>query len=251
MLSAEPWTVRGCGYPDLLATGENCQGDNLHDRQHPHELFMELAASYDRPIGRGFRWQIYGGAAGEPALGPAAFPHRAAAYPNPVAPIGHHWLDSTHITDGVITSGVFTSRWKLEASVFNGREPDEQRTDVDVGPMDSYSGRLSFAPSASMTVQVSAGHLEEAEPGVGSLPRTSINRATASLSWVRALSRGTLATTLAYGVNAQDTLTPIGIVPQTSHAVLAEGSLSAGERTTWFGRIEGSSRGCSGLSITS
>lgn len=238
MLSAEPWTVPGCGYPDLLATGENCDGDNVHDRQHPHDLFMELAASYDMPIGDRLRWQVYGGAAGEPALGPAAFPHRASAFPNPIAPIAHHWLDSSHISYGVITTGVFTSHWKVEGSVFNGREPDEQRTDFDFAPMDSYSGRISFAPSSSLTVQISTGHLEEAEPGIGSLPRTDVNRATASLSYARMLSRGLLATTIAYGVNAQDTRTPTGLVPQTSHAILAEGSFVPSERMTWYGRVE-------------
>ena len=96
MLSLEPWTIPGCGYPDLLATGETCDGDTIHDRQHPHDLVMELAAEYDRPIGRGLRWQIYGGPAGEPALGPSGFPHRPSAAPNPIAPIGHHcWTPRT------------------------------------------------------------------------------------------------------------------------------------------------------------
>src|SRR5215207_2555628 len=50
MASIEPATVGGCGYPDLLATGELCDGDSIHDRQHPHDFFMELAGEYDRPI---------------------------------------------------------------------------------------------------------------------------------------------------------------------------------------------------------
>ena len=106
MLSLEPWTIRGCGYPDLLATGETCDGDTIHDRQHPHDLFMELALEYERPLSGGLRWFAYGGPAGEPALGPVAFPHRVSALANPIAPIAHHWLDATHITFGVITTGV-------------------------------------------------------------------------------------------------------------------------------------------------
>ena len=50
MFSAEPWTVGGCGYPDLLASGERCNGEAIHDRQHPHDLMMELAAQYDAPL---------------------------------------------------------------------------------------------------------------------------------------------------------------------------------------------------------
>jgi hypothetical protein len=124
MLSAEPASIAGCGYPDLLATGEVCEGHTIHDRQHPHDLFMELAVDYNAPIARDIRWQVYGGPAGEPALGPVAYPHRVSAIPNPLAPISHHWLDSTHITFGVVTGGIYGRTWKAETSVFNGRERD-------------------------------------------------------------------------------------------------------------------------------
>ena len=133
MGSLEPWTIPGCGSLNLLATGEMCRGDTIHDRQHPHDLFMELAADYDRPLRGAIRWQIYGGLAGEPALGPPGFPHRLSALVNPVAPVAHHWLDSTHITFGLVTTGVYGARWKAEMSAFNGREPDENRADLDLG----------------------------------------------------------------------------------------------------------------------
>ena len=106
MVSLEPWTIPGCGYPDLLATGEICRGDTIHDRQHPHDLFVEVAVEYDRPLTQSLRWQVYGGPAGEPALGPPGFPHRLSAFPNPIAPISHHWLDATHISFGVVTAAV-------------------------------------------------------------------------------------------------------------------------------------------------
>jgi hypothetical protein len=125
MVSFEPWTIGGCGYPNLLATGEVCEGETIHDRQHPHDLFMELAAQYKRPLGKGLRLELYGGPVGEPALGPVAFMHRVSGLPNPIAPMTHHWFDSTHITFGVVTAGLYAPRWKVEGSVFNGREPDE------------------------------------------------------------------------------------------------------------------------------
>ena len=179
MLSLEPWTIRGCGYPDLLASGEVCQGAAIHDRQHPHDLFMELAATYDRPLVGDVRLQLYGGPVGEPALGPTAFPHRISAMPSPLAPITHHWFDATHITFGVVTGGVYGKRWKAETSVFNGREPDENRTNIDFSALDSYSGRVWFLPTNRWALQLSAGHLTEAEASHDDGSRIDVNRITA------------------------------------------------------------------------
>jgi len=200
MVSLEAWTIPGCGYPDLLATGETCDGDSIHDRQHPHDLFMELAVEYTRPIRSSLQFQVYGGPAGEPALGPVAFPHRASAMANPIAPIGHHWLDATHITYGVVTGAVYGPRWKAEVSLFNGREPDEDRTDLDLAALKSYSGRVSFLPSAALAIQVSAGHLADAEALHGAGPRYDVERVTASATYHRRGSGNALwATMLAWG----------------------------------------------------
>jgi hypothetical protein len=163
MASLEPWSVTDCGFLNFLATGESCEGDSIHDRQHPHDLVMEAALEYERPIRGDLRWHVYGGVAGEPALGPAAFPHRLSSIANPVAPITHHWLDATHISFGVVTAGVSARRWRAEVSAFNGREPDEQRADVDWGALDSVSARLSLMPTERLMIQVSGGHLREAE----------------------------------------------------------------------------------------
>ena len=231
MVSLEPWTIPGCGYPDLLATGETCDGDSIHDRQHPHDLFMELAIEYSRPLTPSIGVQLYGGPAGEPALGPVAFPHRASAMANPVAPIGHHWLDATHITYGVATAALYGSRWKAEASVFNGREPDENRLDLDLAPLTSYSGRLSFLPTASVALQVSGGHLADAEAAHGFGPRHDVARVTASATYHRrGTGNGLWATMLAWGMNDE----PTG----TSHSLLLETSASGDGLNTWFGRFE-------------
>ena len=239
MVSLEPWTISGCGYPSLLATGEVCQRDTIHDRQHPHDLFMEVAAEYDRPLTQSVRWQVYGGPAGEPAIGPPAFPHRPSAFPNPIAPISHHWLDSTHITFGVVTTGIYGRRWKAETSVFNAREPDDVRTDFDLGRLDSIAARLSLAPTDSLAIQVSAGHLKEAEANPGSLPRTDVDRVTASAIYHRRFGAGNFwATTLAYGRNSELSIIPGGLIDQTSHGVLLDSSAMVGGSDTWFGRIE-------------
>ncbi len=240
MLSAEPWTIGGCGYPDLLATGEVCDGDTIHDRQHPHDLFMELAMTYERPISTRLRVHGYAALAGEPALGPPGFPHRASAMSNPISPIGHHWLDATHIAFGVLTAGVSGSRWRAEGSVFNGREPDDARVGIEFAALDSVAARVSITPSDRWSWQVSAGHLRESEAGLGGQPRQDVNRATASAIYFRPLrGRGGWASTVAYGVNHETSAIPEGLLEQSTHAALAETSLrSSGGRHHWFARME-------------
>jgi len=231
MFSLEPATIKGCGYPDLLATGELCDGESIHDRQHPHDLLMEMAVEYERPLAGRLRWQLYGGVSGEPALGPAAFPHRLSAMPNLLAPISHHWLDATHITFGVLTTGVFTDRWKVEGSVFNGREPDEDRWDLDLDRLDSYAGRVSFAPTAGLALQVSAGHMKDAEDGEGTLPPVDVDRVTASATYHRRFGSETFwASTIAWGRNEE--------TGQGTQAFLAETNLALPKGHVLFGRFE-------------
>lgn len=230
MLSLEPLTLGTCGYPDLLATGEQCNGAPIHDRQHPHDLFMELSLGYSRPLSNDLAFEVYGGPVAEPALGPTAFPHRPSAMPSPIAPITHHWLDSTHISFGVITAGVFGRRWKVEGSVFNGREPDERRYDFDFGTMDSYSGRFWFLPDERWALQVSAGHLAQGEQRAGEVP-ADVDRATASATLDVALaSGGHWATTAAWGLNSEQ--------DHTSNGILLESSLNLQERDVIFSRFE-------------
>jgi hypothetical protein len=192
---------------------------------------MEFAATYDRPLRGSLRWQLYGGPAGEPALGPVAYPHRLSAMPNLLATITHHWLDATHITFGVISTAVYGRRWKAEASAFNGREPDEERAEFDFAPLDSMSGRVWFLPTSNWAMQISAGRLTEAEPGEDAGPRVDVTRVTASATYHRLLGEGGIwATTAAWGRNEE--------TDQATHALLVETNLTLADRNTWFGRFE-------------
>jgi hypothetical protein len=231
MFSLEALTLGTCGYPDLLATGELCHGASLHDRQHPHDLFMELSGAYSRPISDALAFEVYVGFAGEPALGPTAFPHRPSAMPSPIAPITHHWMDSTHISFGVLTFGMFGRWWKAEASIFNGREPDEYRYDFDLAPLDSYAGRVWFLPDEHWAVQASAGHLREAEQVPGGLPRADVDRATASATFDEALGgTGNWGVTAGWGRNSGQ--------GRASNAFLVESALDIAERDVVFARLE-------------
>jgi len=242
MFSAEPWAIRGCGYPDLLASGEQCNGQKIHDRQHPHDLLMEISAEYDAPLKGPARWQVYGGPAGEPALGPVAYPHRISAMPNPLAPISHHWLDSTHITFGVVTGSVYANRWKAEGSVFNGREPDEKRTNLDFGALDSFSGRLWFLPTSTLALQVSAGKLTEAEASENGGPGIDVTRETASATYHSAFRENSIwATTLGWGRNEES--------GHGSNALLIETNVTFDDRDTWFGRFEAAGKTAHDLAV--
>ncbi|MEA2203780.1 MAG: hypothetical protein QOE77_556 [Blastocatellia bacterium] len=198
MFSIEPFTFPRGGSPLLFQTGETYQGDPLIDRQHPHDLFMELSAQYTHPLGERGTWFAYIGYPGEPALGPPAFMHRASASENPSATLAHHLQDATHISFGVFTTGV-TYRWfKLEGSIFNGHEPDEERYDFDSGAWDSRSARLSFAPNRNWAMQLSYGFLRSPE---ASEPHTDIRRTTASLHYNKPFARGNWASSFIWGRN--------------------------------------------------
>jgi hypothetical protein len=229
MLSLEPLTMSAEGYPLLLQTGESYRGQPLVDRQHPHDLFMETAIMYTRPIADTVALQLYGGPVGEPAVGPSAFPHRPSAAADPLAPLGHHWLDSTHITFGVVTAGVMTRAVKLEGSWFNGREPDEHRYDFDLRPFDSYAGRLSVNPDAHYSLQASYAYLNSPE---ALEPEISVRRYTVSASHGTRWGEGRRwASTVALGINDPSS-------GALTHGFLAETTLALGRLGTPFARFE-------------
>jgi len=198
MFSFEPFTFPPGGSPLLFQTGETYKGQPLIDKQHPHDLFMELSAQYTHPLGERGTWFTYFGYPGEPALGPVAFMHRMSASENPAATLSHHLQDSTHIAFGVVTTG-FTYRWlKLEGSIFNGREPNENRYNFDAHKWNSRSVRVSVMPSPNWVIQTSYGFLRSPE---GSEPDTDIRRATASVQYNRPLKRGNWASAFIWGRN--------------------------------------------------
>lgn len=197
MLSGDPLMGRD-GYPELFQTGETANGvQPLIDRQHPHDLLMEAAASYSIDLSQHSSLFVYGGLPGEPALGPPAFMHRLSSMDNPEAPLSHHWLDSTHVSWGVVTGGYVLGSLKLETSAFNGREPDQNHYTIETGHLDSYAARISFNPGSAWSLQVSSGHLVSPEQ---LQPQINVQRTTASLSYNAPLGKW-WQTTLAFGRN--------------------------------------------------
>jgi hypothetical protein len=229
MVSPDPFMGRA-GYPLLLGSGETANGTTpLIDRQHPHNLMMELAATYSRPIDEKTSAFLYLGDPGEPALGPSAFMHRASGMDDPAAPITHHWLDSTHITFGVATLGIVRGDWKLEASQFTGREPDQYRFDFNAIRMDSTSLRLSYNPDEHWSLQVSWAHLNSPEQ---LYPQDDERRTTASATYVTDFGEeSSLAATLAWGLKSESN-------GQNLNGVLAEAELVPADLWTIFSRAE-------------
>jgi len=230
MLSLDPWTVTPHGYPLLLQTGESFHGVPLHDRQHPHDFWMELGTLYEKAVSKHLGIEAYVAPSGEPALGPVAFMHRPSAMDNPFAPLGHHWQDATHIAFGVVTAGLFTHDWKLEGSAFNGREPDENRWDFEPIKLDSYSGRILYNPSAHWALSAGYGFLKSPEALV---PMESMHRVTASAIYGSTIvADGQLAATVVWGANKPSTQ------PDLSHAVLLEAEAILDKSNTVLGRAE-------------
>jgi hypothetical protein len=163
MLAPDPFMGRS-GYPLLFAAGESADGTTpLVDRQHPHDLFMELSGSYTHKLSDEDALFVYAGLPGEPAFGPPAFMHRLSTMDSPEAPISHHWFDSSHITFGVLTAGWTHGDWKLEASRFRGREPDEDRYDIETGALDSNAVRVSWNPTDRLALQASWADIKSPE----------------------------------------------------------------------------------------
>lgn len=229
MVTLEPATIGRTGYPELLQTGETADGKTpLIDRQHPHDAFMELAATYSLPVGEQKSLFAYFGYPGEPALGPATFMHRFSGMDIPEAPITHHWLDSTHVTFGVATVGYIWKQFKIDGSIFTGREPDESRWNFERARFDSYSGRLTWNPTANWSAQASYGYIhspEQLEPDVNQ------HRVTASISYQHHWDRINWGTTLAFGENFNQPGNDL-------HAVLLESTMIFRNTHTVFARAE-------------
>ncbi|MBB4154598.1 hypothetical protein GGQ80_002514 [Sphingomonas jinjuensis] len=223
MNSLEP-LMGARGYPNLFATGELANGRPLVDRQHPHDLFMELAAKLDYRLGNDATLFVYGGPVGEPALGPSAFMHRGSARYQPLSPITHHWFDSTHITYGVVTAGYAAPTIQLEGSAFRGREPDERRWNIETPRLDSWSVRATWTPSPFVAAQVSHGFLKTPEE---QHPDENEHRTTASVQY----ARGGVTTTIAYSLKDRS---PGDRLP----AWLAEATWELTPRHAVFGRVE-------------
>jgi hypothetical protein len=229
MLSLEPATITDRRYPELFQQGETAYGKPIVDGQHPHDLFMELAAMYDFRIGENTMLSLYAAPVGGPALGPIAFPHRSSASENPMATLGHHLEDSTHISDDVVTLGLTYRNVRVEGSGFHGREPDEFRWNIDQGKIDSWSSRVSVNVRRNWSVQYSIGHLHSPEE---LSPTEDIERMTASAMYNRPLRRGNWASTIAWGRNRNLSSGNVG------NGYLLESTLGfAGKNNVWT-RIE-------------
>jgi len=228
MFSAESLTSPHPGFPELFQTGETYHGQPLVDHQHPHNVFAELAAYYTRPLTKNVTWELYGGPSAEPALGPVTYLHRASAADLPLAPLSHHLQDSTHTSFGVVTTGFILDRFKLEASAFNGHEPDEERWSIQLAPLTSWSARAFVAPARNWAAQYSIGrldHPEALEPG-------SQWRETASVEYNRPMEHGDWASTFVWG--------RVHKLATDSHlnSYLLESTLDFQTRNSVFSRLE-------------
>ena len=229
MLSLEPATVTQRFYPLLFQQGETAFGKPINDGQHPHDFIMELAALYDLRLGEDGLLSFYAAPVGDPAMGPSAYAHRASASENPVASLGHHLQDSTHIANDVVTAGLAYKKARIEASGFHGREPDEFRWNIDSGAIDSWSTRLTVQPGQNWSAQYSFAHLTSPEE----LHATEdVDRMTASVSYNRPMAGGSWASTLLWGRNR------VIETGQVFNGYLAETTLQFAERNHVWGRIE-------------
>ncbi len=245
MTSLEALALGRRGYPELLQSGATDAGGRLANRQHPHDLWNELAATYDHGLTSSIAFSLYGGVVGEPALGPVAYMHRPSADADPFAPLGHHSQDAAHESFGVVTAGVYGERVKLEGSAFNGREPDEYRFNLDYqgARLDSYATRLTVSLSAGVTAAAWGGYVFDHDPLD---PGTGMQRYGASLLTVLPATRdGAWSAALVEGIDIHHHGARAhnhGTEPAKSYHVaastLVETTYELGARATLYGRVE-------------
>ena len=233
MLSLEPATVTQRFYPLLFQQGETAFGKPINDGQHPHDFIMELAALYDLRIDENWLLSFYAAPVGDPAMGPSAYAHRASASEDPVATLGHHLQDSTHIADDVVTGGLAFKNARIEFSGFHGREPDEFRWNIDSGAIDSWSTRLTAQPGQNWSAQYSFAHLTSPEQ---LHPTDDVHRMTASVSYNHPFTKGNWASTLLWGRNR------VLQSGQIANGYLAESTLQFAEHNHVWTRIESADR---------
>ncbi len=196
MFSLEPATITHREYPLLFQQGETAFGKPIADGQHPHDFLMEIAALYDLKVSPKTLLSIYLAPAGDPSVGPTAYPHRASASEDPVGTLGHHQEDSTHIAADVVTVGLTHGIARIEASGFHGREPDELRWNLDSGAMDSWSTRLTLQPGRNWSGQYSYARIQSPE---ALFPSEDQARMTASVMYNRPFNDGNWASTALWG----------------------------------------------------
>jgi hypothetical protein len=238
IFSAESVTSPHPGFPELFQTGETYHGEPLVDHQHPHNVFAELSLLYSLPLGKKFSWELYGGPSAEPALGPVTYIHRASASELPLAPLSHHLQDSTHTSFGVVTTGFVMDRVRLEASAFNGHEPNEERWSIQLAALDSWSTRASVAPARNWAAQYSIGRLEHPE----ALEPGDQLRQTASVEYNRPFLRddgaaGSWATSLIWG-RVHKFATDASEADTNLNSYLLESTLNFHRRNYLFSRLE-------------
>lgn len=236
MFSLDPFTVGSPGYPLLFQNGETWRGIPLFDIQHPHDLFSELSLTYSYAFTKKFSMFGYFGLPAEPAFGPTAFMHRPSYFSNPDAPIGHHWQDSTHITFGVGTLGLIYDDFKLDASAFNGNEPDENKLNIDLPKLDSYSVRLTLNPYKNLSVQTSYANVAE-DCNKSRIKETTsrLNKLTLSTTYNNLIDDSeknytNCSTSIVYGVNKND--------QSLEHSALLESELMLWRKNHFYSKLE-------------
>jgi hypothetical protein len=197
MFSFEPATISNRNYPELFQQGETAYGTPIVDGQHPHDFFMEVAALYDLHLSPNTLLSLYAAPIGDPAIGPTAYPHRQSASEDPIAALGHHQEDSTHIAFNTLTGGLTYRFARIELSGFHGGEPDEHRWAFQPSPnghaIDSYSTRLTLSPTPDVTGQYSYAHITSPE---ALYPHEDQQRQTASIMFHHTFRTKAVPTTM-------------------------------------------------------
>jgi hypothetical protein len=175
-VSLEPFTIPKDGYPQLLQ-----YAPPLVDHMRAQDLVQEAAI--------GLQWRIarlYLAPVGEPPLGADPFAQRVTSMDFAEAPFAYDVQESFHVATRVIGAGVTTNAVSVDGAVFHHSQTTGRHASIDDGDIDSWSARLTFAPHARLSAQISSGRLGDANTDVSSASMTYHGSAVSgSLLWTK------------------------------------------------------------------
>jgi hypothetical protein len=178
MLTSDLWTMPKGGALQLIQIGpDKADGTPFIDAQNPLSspiMGLTLSDTIALDAADKSNLKLFAAPRGETTDGPIAYLHRITGMVNPDTPLGFRdGQDVGLVSNMVIGESLKLGGFHLEASTFNGQEPNPTQVDLPIGSPDSYAFRLIQEFSPNVMAMASYAYVDNPEPGVANQDRYS------------------------------------------------------------------------------